>query len=203
MWNRIQVAIGVFLIGASFFVVMGCSAGASSVAGNAATTPTTPTASTSVENASPSAQTIAEATVSAQSGAVASEQSLAPVGGKINLNDMTAEQLLTTIPNFGERMVREFFEYQPYVSIQQFRREMGKYVSAEQVTEYEKYVYVPIDINQADAETLKQIPGLSEEAARALIAARPYADVGAFLAKLAEVAPDVNLDVARAYLQQH
>ena len=32
---------------------------------------------------------------------------------KINLNDMTREDLLNTIPDFGNRMVREFFEYQP------------------------------------------------------------------------------------------
>ena len=36
---------------------------------------------------------------------------------KINLNDMTREDLLNTIPDFGNRMVREFFEYQPYISI--------------------------------------------------------------------------------------
>ena len=50
---------------------------------------------------------------------------------------MTREQLLETIPDFGNRMVREFFEYQPYVSIQQFRREIGKYVDDEQVASYE------------------------------------------------------------------
>ncbi len=36
---------------------------------------------------------------------------------KINLNNMTREELLATIPEFGNRMVREFFEYQPYISI--------------------------------------------------------------------------------------
>ncbi len=56
---------------------------------------------------------------------------------------MTGDELLATIPNFGDRMVREFGEYRPYVSIQQFRKEIGKYVDAAQVAEYEKYVYVP------------------------------------------------------------
>ena len=47
-------------------------------------------------------------------------------------------------------------EYRPYVSIRHFRREIGKYVSDEQVAAYEQYVYVPVDPNSADAETLMQ-----------------------------------------------
>jgi hypothetical protein len=76
------------------------------------------------------------------------------VDGKINLNNMTEEQLMDTIPDFSSRMVREFFEYQPYVSIQQFRREIGKYVDEAQVAAYEQYVFVPVDANEADADTL-------------------------------------------------
>ena len=48
-------------------------------------------------------------------------------GTKLNLNTATREQFLT-IPGVGDRMVREFEEYRPYASIQQFRREIGKYV---------------------------------------------------------------------------
>ena len=36
---------------------------------------------------------------------------------KINLNSMTREELLATIPEFSNRMVREFFEYQPYIYV--------------------------------------------------------------------------------------
>ena len=69
---------------------------------------------------------------------------------KLNLNAVTGDELVTTIPGFSNRMVREFQEYRPYVSIQQFRREIGKYVGDTQVTEWEKYVYVPISINESD-----------------------------------------------------
>src|SRR5262245_5587366 len=72
-------------------------------------------------------------------------------GVKLNLNIVTADELLNTIPGFGNRMVREFQEYRPYTSIEQFRREIGKYVDDAQITEYEKYVYVPISVNTADA----------------------------------------------------
>ena len=44
----------------------------------------------------------------------------------LNLNTATSEDLLT-IPGVGNRLVREFLEYRPYISMQQFRREIGKY----------------------------------------------------------------------------
>ena len=119
---------------------------------------------------------------------------------KINLNQMTNEQLLATIPNFGSRMVREFFEYQPYVSIQQFRREIGKYVDDAQVAAYETYVYVPVSVDDSDAETLKQIPGVDDSLAAALMAARPFGSNDAFLAKLTELAPAIDPGIAASYL---
>jgi DNA uptake protein ComE-like DNA-binding protein len=119
---------------------------------------------------------------------------------KLNLNTATEEEFLT-VPNVGARMVREFLEYRPYVSIQQFRREIGKYVDEAQVAAYEQYVYVPVNVNEADAETLQQLPGVDATMAAALIAGRPYADNAAFLAKLATVVPNANLAAAGAYLE--
>ena len=121
-------------------------------------------------------------------------------GAKLNLNAVTEEQLLSTIPGFSNRMVREFMEYRPYVSIQQFRKEIGKYVSAEQVAAYEGYVYVPVNVNEADAATLQQIPGVDATLAEALIAGRPYASNQAFLDKLASSAPAVDTKQAAALL---
>ncbi len=119
---------------------------------------------------------------------------------KLNLNTASASDLLKTIPGMGNRMVHEFEEYRPYKSIQQFRREIGKYVNAEQVAEYEKYIYVPINVNEADATTLQQIPGLDANEAQALIAARPYASSDAFLTKLAGSVSASELAVAKTYL---
>jgi radical SAM superfamily enzyme with C-terminal helix-hairpin-helix motif len=100
----------------------------------------------------------------------------------------------------GNRMVREFQEYRPYSSILQFRREIGKYVNDEQVAEYEKYVFVPISINDSDVETLKQIQGLDETEAQALIDARPFASSDVFLGKLSEYVSVDELAVAKTYL---
>ena len=57
----------------------------------------------------------------------------------LNLNTATPEDLLT-IPGVGNRLLREFLEYRPYVNMQQFRREIGKYVSDEEVARLERYV---------------------------------------------------------------
>ncbi len=119
---------------------------------------------------------------------------------KLNVNNAAQGELLRTIPGMGNKMVHEFEEYRPYRSIQQFRKEIGKYVSPEQVAEYEKYIYVPIDENQSDAATLQQIPGLEAAEAQQLISGRPYASRDAFLAKLGEKISADELAIAKTYM---
>jgi len=119
---------------------------------------------------------------------------------KLNLNTLTGDELTATIPGFPNRMIREFLEYRPYASIQQFRREIGKYVGEAQVAEYEKYVYVPIAFNDSDSETLQQIPGLDATEADTLIASRPYATQADFLTKLSEFVSADELETAKTYL---
>jgi DNA uptake protein ComE-like DNA-binding protein len=118
----------------------------------------------------------------------------------INLNTATAEQLMT-IPGMNNRMVREFFEYRPYISILQFRREIGKYVDAAQVAAYEKYVYVPINVDEVDAATLMQIPGVDDKIAGELIAARPFGSSEPFLTKLATYLSADQVAYAKNYLE--
>lgn len=119
---------------------------------------------------------------------------------KLNLNTASGDDFLAAVPNLGNRMVREFMEYRPYISIQQFRREIGKYVDDTQVAEYEKYVYVPIAINDSDSETLQQIPGLTADEAASVIAARPFASTDDFLTKLSESVSADELEIAKTYL---
>jgi DNA uptake protein ComE-like DNA-binding protein len=57
----------------------------------------------------------------------------------INLNTATDEEILS-IPGIGKRMLHEFKEYRPYKAIEQFRREIGKYVDKQEVARLEKYV---------------------------------------------------------------
>ena len=49
---------------------------------------------------------------------------------------------IQTIPGIGARMLREFKEYRPYKAIDQFRREMGKYVDEKEVARMERYVAI-------------------------------------------------------------
>jgi DNA uptake protein ComE-like DNA-binding protein len=49
---------------------------------------------------------------------------------------------IQTIPGIGARMLREFKEYRPYKAMEQFRREMGKYVDDKEVARMERYVII-------------------------------------------------------------
>ncbi len=59
----------------------------------------------------------------------------------IDLNTASREEILL-IPGVGPRMQHEFEEYRPYRSIEQFRREIGKYVPPQEVARLERYVMI-------------------------------------------------------------
>jgi DNA uptake protein ComE-like DNA-binding protein len=59
----------------------------------------------------------------------------------LDLNAASREEILL-IPDVDPRMPHEFDEYRPYSDIETFRREIGKYVSAEEVARYERYVEI-------------------------------------------------------------
>ncbi len=142
-----------------------------------------------------------EAAVEEAAPPAAAEGTAAVTNTKINLNDTSGDELLNTIPDFNQRWVREFLEYRPYISIQQFRREMSKYTNDSQISTWEEYVYVPVNVDESDAATLMQIPGVDESTANQLIDARPYGANEAFLQKLAEIS-GVDTATASGYLAQ-
>jgi DNA uptake protein ComE-like DNA-binding protein len=57
----------------------------------------------------------------------------------VSLNSASDEDILS-IPGAGKRMLREFKEYRPYTNIEQFRKEIGKYVDKKEVARLERYV---------------------------------------------------------------
>ena len=117
----------------------------------------------------------------------------------VNLNTGTNEEFLA-IPGVNDRMLHEFNEYRPYGSILQFRQEIGKYVDASQVTEWEKYVFVPIDVNASDSDTLQQLPGVDEAIAQKLTDGRDFKDNAAFLALLKTLVSAADFQNAENYL---
>jgi DNA uptake protein ComE-like DNA-binding protein len=57
----------------------------------------------------------------------------------MDLNSASREDLMT-IPGMTARMAHEFEEYRPYTSLEQFRREIGKYVDQNEVARLERYM---------------------------------------------------------------
>jgi DNA uptake protein ComE-like DNA-binding protein len=97
----------------------------------------------------------------------------------IDLNSAPREEI-ALIPGMGPRMIREFLEYRPYRDMAVFRREIGKYVSAEEVARLEQYTFVPMDINTASDDDLMTIPGLGPRMLREFKEYRPYRNVDQF-----------------------
>jgi radical SAM superfamily enzyme with C-terminal helix-hairpin-helix motif len=64
---------------------------------------------------------------------------------------------------------------------------------------YEQYVYVPVDVDQADAATLRQLPGVDASLADTL-AGRPYGSNDAFLTALAANVSAADLAIVKTYL---
>lgn len=59
----------------------------------------------------------------------------------IDPNTASAQEI-ELIPGVGPRMRHEFEEYRPWTSIEQFRREIGKYVDEQEVARLEKYIVI-------------------------------------------------------------
>lgn len=59
----------------------------------------------------------------------------------VELNTASKEEILA-IPGVGDRMLHEFEEYRPYKSMEQFRKEIGKYVDDKELSRLERFVYI-------------------------------------------------------------
>ena len=109
-----------------------------------------------------------------------------------NLNT-TAETDFKMIPGVGDRMAHEFEEYRPYISIQQFRKEIGKYVDEEEVARYESYVFVPVELNTASEENIKALPGVGSRMAHEFEEYRPYTNMEQFRKEIGKYVDDKEL----------
>jgi DNA uptake protein ComE-like DNA-binding protein len=102
----------------------------------------TPAAADAIVAGRPYADMVAVNTVLAkQLDDAARKQVYAKVWKPIDLNTAKGEEILL-IPGVGPRMRHEFEEYRPYKSIEQFRREIGKYVDKTEVARLEQYVTI-------------------------------------------------------------
>ncbi len=97
----------------------------------------------------------------------------------VDLNTASEEEL-KLVPGINGKMVHEFEEYRPYRSIEQFQREIGKYVDDEEVARFEQYVFVPMDLNSASSEAFATIPGMSRRMVHEFEEYRPYTSMEQF-----------------------
>lgn len=120
-----------------------CIAACTSKSDNAQDTSLVVTGDTSMSASTTTSTTppVTGATTTGAASTTASGNQTALPNHSINLNTATDAQLMT-IPGMGPRMLREFKEYRPYTSIEQFRREIGKYVDKAEVARFEQYITI-------------------------------------------------------------
>ena len=97
----------------------------------------------------------------------------------INLNSASEDEV-KLVPGISRKMAHEFDEYKPYSTIEQFRREIGKYVDDAEVARFEQYVFVPMDLNSASSDAFSTIPGMSKRMVHEFEEYRPYASIEQF-----------------------
>jgi len=117
----------------------------------------------------------------------------------INLNTASREEILL-VPSVGARMAHEFEEYRPYRALAQFRREMGKYVDDDEVTRFERYVFVPINLNTASDEDILTIPGLGPRMLHEFKEYRPYRAIEQFRREIGKYVDDDEVSRFERYV---
>ena len=109
-----------------------------------------------------------------------------------NLNT-TAEADFKMIPGVGDRMAHEFEEYRPYLKLEQFRKEIGKYVDEAEVARYEQYVFVPVELNTASEADILALPGVGGKMAHEFEEYRPYSSMAQFRKEIGKYVDDKEL----------
>ena len=107
----------------------------------------------------------------------------------INLNTASRDEILL-VPGVGDRMAHEFEEYRPYRALEQFRREIGKYVDDDEATRFERHVFVPINLNTASDEAILSIPGIGQRMLHEFKEYRPYRAIEQFRREIGKYVDD-------------
>ena len=98
---------------------------------------------------------------------------------QLNLNEASEAEIML-IPGMSKKMAHEFEEYRPYSSLVEFRREIGKYVDADEVARLEQYVFIPMNLNAASEDDFATIPGMSRKMLHEFEEYRPYESMEQF-----------------------
>ena len=118
---------------------------------------------------------------------------------QINLNSASRGEIML-IPGMSKRMAHEFEEYRPYTSLEQFRREIGKYVDDEEVARLEQYIFVPLGLNSATADDLMTIPGMTPKMVHEFEEYRPYTSMEQFRREIGKYVDDDEVARLESYV---
>lgn len=117
----------------------------------------------------------------------------------IDLNSASREEIML-IPGMSERMAHEFEEYRPYTSMEQFRREIGKYVDTTEVARLAQYVHIPVPLNAGTKSQLLGIPGMSERMVHEFEEYRPYTSIEQFRKEIGKYVDEQELARLESYV---
>lgn len=118
---------------------------------------------------------------------------------QINLNDARRSEIML-IPGMDSRMAHEFEEYRPYKSLEQFRREIGKYVDKDEVARLEQYVFIPMNLNDASSDDFKTIPGMTSRMVHEFEEYRPYKSIEQFRAEIGKYVDEEEVARLESYI---
>ena len=111
----------------------------------------------------------------------------------LNLNTAN-ESDFHMIPGVGKKMAHEFVEYRPYSSIEEFKREIGKYADDSEVFRYLNYVFVPVELNTTKESDIKNLPGVGKKMAHEFIEYRPYKNITQFRREIGKYVDEKELN---------
>ena len=118
---------------------------------------------------------------------------------QINLNTASREEIMV-VPGLSSRMAHEFEEYRPYSSLDQFRREIGKYVDEDEVARLEQYVFIPINLNDAPLTDYETIPGMTPKMVHEFEEYRPYSSMEQFRREIGKYVDEDEVARLESYI---
>ena len=117
----------------------------------------------------------------------------------LDLNSASGNEIML-IPGMNNRMTHEFEEYRPYTSLEQFRREIGKYVDEAEVARLEQYVFVPLNLNSATRDDFATVPGASNRMVREFLEYQPYSDMDHFRREIGKYVDEAEVARFERYM---
>lgn len=118
---------------------------------------------------------------------------------QLDLNSAPETEIML-IPGMSKKMAHEFEEYRPYASLEQFRREIGKYVDEDEVARLEQYIFIPMNLNSASEDDLATIPGMSKKMIHEFEEYRPYASMEQFRREIGKYVDDNEVARLESYV---